>query len=548
MTTTTSGPSVPNTDAAPPVAKSSDTTDSAGTPVLTPTRIRLTLLGVMLGMLLAMLDNAIVGTALPTIVGDLGGLKHLSWVVTAYTLATAVSTPVWGKFGDLRGRKNVFLAAIVVFITGSILSGAAQTMIELIAFRALQGLGAGGLAVGAFAIIADLVSPRERGRYQGMTASVMAVGTIGGPLLGGVITTDLGWRWAFYINVPLGALAFIWCQVMLPRSTKRTAAQIDWLGTVLLGTAITALVLLTTWGGNQYAWTSVQVLGLGALTVAALGAFIVSQQHAAEPVLPLRIFTHRNLPLACTIALVVGVAMFGCVVYLPQFQQSVQGANATGSGLLLLPLVIPIVFVSQIVGRVMSATGKYKMFPILGSGFLIAGLALLATMTTTTSRTTTSIYMVLIGIGLGFAMQMTTTIAQNSVDMRDLGVASAAVTLFRTIGGSVGVALFGSLFTRALALGLPHGAFQPTAAQLPHLSAAARNAYLHAVATGTHNIFTTGAIVAVAALVAALLIKEVPLRGKAAPAMESTALSEPTTQAATQPALQATTAGAATNH
>ena len=510
--TTTSSATPTTTPTTTATAAAADTSNDS--PALTPKRIRLTLLGVMLGMLLAMLDNAIVGTALPTIVGDLGGLKHLSWVVTAYTLATAVSTPVWGKFGDLRGRKNVFLAAIVVFVTGSILSGAAQSMIELIAFRTLQGLGAGGLAVGAFAIIADLVSPRERGRYQGMTASVMAVGTIGGPLLGGVITTDLGWRWAFYINVPLGALAFIWSQVMLPRSTKRIA-HIDWLGTVLLGTAITALVLLTTWGGNQYSWTSIQVLGLGALTVAALGAFVVSQQRAAEPVLPLRIFTHRNLPLACTIALVVGVAMFGCVVYLPQFQQSVQGANATGSGLLLLPLVIPIVFVSQIVGRVMSKTGKYKIFPILGAGFLVAGMALLATMTTATSRTTTSVYMVLVGIGLGFAMQMTTTIAQNSVDMRDLGVASAAVTLFRTIGGSVGVALFGSLFTRALATGLPSGTPQPTAAQLARMSTAARDAYLHSVAHGTHNIFTTGAIVAVTALIAAFLIKEVPLRGKA---------------------------------
>ena len=515
------------TSTPPPAAKITSTTTAVpstpageSTPALSPKRIRLTLLGVMLGMLLAMLDNAIVGTALPTIVGDLGGLKHLSWVVTAYTLATAVSTPVWGKFGDLRGRKNVFLTAIVVFVAGSILSGAAQSMIELIAFRTLQGLGAGGLAVSAFAIIADLVSPRERGRYQGMTASVMAVGTIGGPLLGGVITTDLGWRWAFYINVPLGAVAFIWSQVMLPRSTKRTA-RIDWLGTVLLGTAITAMVLLTTWGGNQYAWISVQVLGLGVLTVAALGAFIASQQRAAEPVLPLRIFTNRNLPLACTIALVVGVAMFGCVVYLPQFQQSVQGANATGSGLLLLPLVIPIVFVSQIVGRVMSKTGKYKMFFVLGAGFLIAGMALLATMTTATSRATTSVYMVLIGIGLGFAMQMTTTVAQNSVAMGDLGVASAAVTLFRTIGGSVGVALFGSLFTRALAAGLPSGTPQPTAAQLARMSTAARYTYLQSVAHGTHNIFITGAIVGVTALIAALFIKEVPLRGKgpmAAPA------------------------------
>ena len=277
------------------------------------------LLGVMLAMLLAMLDNAIVGTASPTIVGDLGGLDQLAWVVTAYTLATAISTPVWAKVGDLRGRKKVFLTAIAVFVGGSILSGAAQNMMELIGFRALQGLGAGGLAVGAFALIADLVPPRERGRYQGMTASVMAVGTIGGPLLGGFVTSAFGWRWAFYINVPLGAIAFVWCLVMLRLPAKRTSARIDWLGTVLLGITITGLVLVTTWGGNQYGWLSVQILGLEAITIASLVGFIYWQRRAPEPVLPLRIFAKRNLTLSSVIALVVGVTMFGCVVYLPQF-------------------------------------------------------------------------------------------------------------------------------------------------------------------------------------------------------------------------------------
>ena len=510
---------------------------------MTPTRIRVTLVGVMLAMLLAMLDNAIVGTALPTIVGDLGGLSRLAWVVTAYTLATAVSTPVWGKVGDLRGRKKVFLSAIVVFVTGSVLSGAAQSMTQLIAFRALQGLGAGGLAVGAFALIGDMVAPRERGRYQGMTASITALGTIGGPLLGGVVTTHLGWRWAFYINVPLGVLAFGWCQIMLQLPAKRTPARLDWLGTGLLAVAITGLVLVTTWGGNTYAWTSVQVLGLGALACAALVAFVVSQQHVAEPVLPLRIFANRNLPLASVIAGVVGMTMFGCVVYLPQFQQSVQGADATGSGLLLLPLVLPIVLLSQVAGKVMSKTGKYKIFPVLGAACLIAGMGLLSTMTVHTSRTTTSLFMVLVGVGLGCTMQMTTLIAQNSVAMTDLGVASAAVTLFRTVGGSVGVALFGSLFTRALATGLPGGATtQPTAAQLTHLPAAAHDAYLHAVATGTDHIFTTGAIIAVAALAAACLIHEVPLRSKPAATTANTAGG---TQPSTDPAPQFTATPAA---
>lgn len=506
----------PAASAAPPPAAAPSGGSVMDTPVNTPARIRMILIGVMLAMLLAMLDNTIVGTALPTIVGDLGGLAHLAWVVTAYTLATAISTPVWGKVGDLYGRKKVFLTAIVVFVAGSVLSGAAQSMIELIAFRAVQGLGAGGLAVGAFALIGDLVPARERGRYQGMTASITAIGTIGGPLLGGVVTTNLGWRWAFYINVPLGIVAFVWCKIMLRLPAKHTSARIDWLGTVLLGVALTGLVLVTTWGGNQYPWISVQVLGLGVVAVAALIGFVISQQQVAEPVLPLRIFANRNLPLASVIALVVGVAMFGCVVYLPQFLQTVQHANATSSGLLLLPLVLPIVLVSQIAGKVMSKTGRYKIFPMLGAAFLVAGMTLLATMTTDTGRVTTSIYMVLIGIGLGFTMQLATIIAQNSVQMSDLGVASAAVTLFRTVGGSVGVALFGSLFTLALAHDLPRGTSQPTAAQLAEMSSAARSAYEHAVTTGMQHIFTAGAIIAVAALIAAVLIQEVPLRSKAA--------------------------------
>ncbi|MDQ2738889.1 MAG: MFS transporter [Actinomycetota bacterium] len=523
MTKASAPPAPSAAGSASPPATAPPGVSAIGSPVNSPARIRMILIGVMLAMLLAMLDNTIVGTALPTIVGDLGGLAHLAWVVTAYTLATAISTPVWGKVGDLYGRKSVFLTAIVVFVAGSILSGAAQSMIELIAFRAVQGLGAGGLAVGAFALIGDLVPARERGRYQGMTASITAIGTIGGPLLGGVVTTNLGWRWAFYINVPLGIVAFVWCKIMLRLPAKHTSARIDWLGTVLLGVALTGLVLVTTWGGNQYPWISVQVLGLGAVAVAALIGFVISQQQVAEPVLPLRIFANRNLPLASVIALVVGVAMFGCVVYLPQFLQTVQHANATSSGLLLLPLVLPIVLVSQIAGKVMSKTGRYKIFPVLGAAFLVAGMALLATMTTTTGRTTTSIYMVLIGIGLGCTMQLATIIAQNSVQMTDLGVASAAVTLFRTVGGSVGVALFGSLFTLALAHDLPGGNTAPTSSQLANMSSAARSAYEHAVTSGMQHIFTAGAIIAIAALVAAVLIEEVPLRGKpAAPVQPST--------------------------
>ncbi|MGH4035538.1 MDR family MFS transporter [Actinomycetota bacterium Odt1-20B] len=464
-----------------------------------PKNIRLTLLGVMLAMLLAMLDNAIVGTSMPTIVGDLGGLAHISWVVTAYTLATAASTPVWGKFGDLFGRKRVFLASVVVFLLGSVLSGAAQSMGQLIGFRAVQGLGAGGIAALAFALIGSLVSPRERGRYQGMTATVMAVGTVGGPLVGGLVADHLGWRWAFYVNIPLGLLALVWCAALLklPGQSTRGRARVDWPGIALMTLTISSVVLAATWAGTRYAWGSWQILGLAATAAAGLALFLASQRRAPEPVLPLRVFADRNFRLACVMVFGAGAVMFGATLYLPLFQQSVQGASATNSGLLLLPLMLPIAVVSNIAGKVMSKTGKYKIFPVLGGAFLTVGCALLATMDTGTSRAVSGVYMALVGIGLGFLMQMTTTIAQNSVEMRDMGVASAGVTLFRTIGGSLGVAVFGSLFNHATEAA-PEGG----------------HGHLSAIATGTHQIFLVAAGLCALAFVAALFIKEVPLRGK----------------------------------
>jgi EmrB/QacA subfamily drug resistance transporter len=509
---------------APPASPTRD-------PAAAPLNVRWALLGVMLAMLLSMLDNMVVGTAMPTIVGDLGGLEHISWVVTAYTLATAASTPAWGKFGDLYGRKHMYLASVAVFVLGSALSGAAQSMTQLIVFRAVQGLGAGGIGAGAFALIATLVPPRERGRYQGMTASVMAIGTVGGPLLGGFITGHIGWRWAFYVNLPLGLIALVWCQLMLRLPARRTKARIDWLGITLMTATICAFVLAATWAGTTYAWSSWQINGLFVLAVVGVAAFIASQKRAAEPVLPLRVFTgHRNFPLANALIAAAGVVMFGCALYLPLYQQTVQGASATSSGLLLLPMMIPVVLVSQIGGKVMSATGKYKIFPVLGAACMAIGLFLLSTMDTTTSRTATGCYMVLVGIGLGCQMQMVTTIAQNSVEMGDMGAASASVNLFRTIGGSLGIAVFGSLFTRAVrhhtpATGAAAEGAQPDAVSLAHLPKAAKDTYLHAVTNGTHHIFLTAAIVCAAAFVAALCVKEVPLRGKhgAAPTTHNTA-------------------------
>lgn len=505
----------------PPSGATADQEQSTP-PENTPGRVRWTLLGVMLAMLLAMLDNMVVGTAMPTIVGELGGLQHLSWVVTAYTLATAASTPVWGKLGDLYGRKGTFLTAIVIFLVGSGFSGAAQTMNELIGFRALQGLGAGGLAVGAFALIGELVPPRERGRYQGMSATVMALGTVGGPLLGGFLTGHLGWRWSFYINLPIGLVVLLWLQAVLHLPRRRSTARIDYLGAALLTVTISALVLVTTWGGNEYAWGSAQVIGLSALGLLGLAAFLWSQSRAAEPVLPLGIFRSGNLALASVMAFVVGTAMFGAVSFLPMFQQTVQGASASNSGLLLLPMVLPIVLVSQIVGRVTSRTGRYKIFPILGTAGITLGFFLLSTMDTSTGRPAACLYMAVLGTGLGFVAQMPMTIAQNSVGMKDMGVASASSNLFRTVGGSFSVALFGSLFARQIQHGMQAvHADTPSAdrvrldpSALAHLPAGLKDAYLHSVASGTHVLFLWGALISLVGLAAAWFIKEVPLRGK----------------------------------
>lgn len=482
--------------------------------------------GLMIGMLLAMLDNMIVGTALPTIVGDLGGLSHLSWVVTAYALATAVSTPVWAKLGDLFGRKGMFMAAIVLFLIGSALSGQAQSMGELIGFRAFQGLGAGGLMVGAMATIADLVPPRERGRYQGMMAAIMPLAFIGGPLLGGFLTDTLSWRWAFYVNIPIGLLALVVVGVTMHLPRIRTGPiSIDWCGAGLLAVAISALTLLASFGGTQYPWLSWQIVGLGVLTVAATAAFVIVERRVGEPILSLKLFVDRNFSAAIAVTFLVGVAMFGAVTFLPQFQQNVQGASATNSGLLLLPLMGGMLLTSLAGGQIVTRTGRYKALLVVGSVVMAIGLFLLSTMGVSTGQPTTSTYMVVLGVGMGMLMQTSMLVVQNSVAQRDVGAASGASTLFRTIGGSLGVSLMGTLFATHLqsALGAA-GTTTPTSggalspAALQQLPAALRDAYQAAIAGGVHDVFLGAAAIAVLAIVAACLVREVPLRGAAAPA------------------------------
>ncbi|MEV7438233.1 MDR family MFS transporter [Streptomyces griseoviridis] len=489
-----------------------------------PRSVRVVLLALMITMMLAMLDNMIVGTAMPTIVGELGGLEHLAWVVTAYTLATAASTPVWGKLGDMYGRKATFMTSIVIFLIGSALSGMAQNMGELIGFRAVQGLGAGGLMVGVMAIIGDLIPPRERGKYQGMMAGVMAIAMIGGPLVGGTITDNWGWRWAFYINLPLGVVALGLISAVLHLPKKRSKAGIDYLGVVLLTVGITSTVLVTTWGGSEYAWGSARIMELIGIGVATLVGFVFWQTKAAEPVLPLHIFRSRNFTLMSLIGFITGFVMFGATLFLPLYQQAVQGASATNSGLLLLPMLGAMLVTSMVAGRVTTNTGKYKVFPIAGSVLMIVGLYLLSTMDTGTSRFTSGVFMAVVGLGMGCLMQITMLVAQNSVDMKDMGVASSSTTLFRTLGSSFGVAVMGALFNnrvqdvmseRAGALGskITEKSAQLDAPSLAKLPAAVREAYQDAVSSGTHSAFLLGSVVAVLALVAAVFVKEVALRG-----------------------------------
>jgi EmrB/QacA subfamily drug resistance transporter len=442
---------------------------------MSPGRLRAAFAVLLLGMLLAMLDTTVVGTAMPTIVGQLGGFDQLAWVVTAYTLTTAASTPIWGKLGDLYGRKGVHLSAIALFTVASVACGFAQDMTQLIAFRAVQGLGGGGLAVGALSLIGVLVPPRERGRYQGLTASVMAAGQIGGPLFGGLVTSFLGWRWNFYLNLPLGLVVFAATAiVLLVPPTPRRRVHLDVAGALLLTTAVTGLLLLTTGTGP--------LVVLLPITVAAFGAFVAVERRSRQPVLPLTLFAQHNIRLTTVVIFVVGVVSFGTITFVPLFQQTVQGASASSSGTLLLPMTLAVVVASQVAGRVSSRTGRYRIFPIVGTAAMAAGCAVLATGHAGTPVWLTSGALVLIGAGLGLSTQLMTLIAQNTVPADEIGVATANTTMFRTIGGAVGTSAFGAL----LATG--------------------------PLATGMPRIFTVAALAAALAAVAAWRIREVPLR------------------------------------
>ncbi len=493
-------------------------------PQLSQGRIWLILSGLLLGMLISSLDQTIVATALPTIAGELHGLSHLSWVVTAYLLASTASTPLWGKLGDLYGRKRFFQAAIVIFLIGSVLCGIAGSRGGLIIFRAVQGIGGGGLIVGSQSIIADVVSPRERGQYQGIFGAVFGVTSVIGPLLGGFFVDNLTWRWVFYINLPIGVVALIVTGVVLPKSTNTVQHVIDYLGAALLAAAATCLILLTSLGGTTFAWASAPIYGLGVGGVVLIIAFLLVERRAAEPVLPLHLFTNRVFAASSAIGFVIGFAMFGAITYLPQYLQVVQGVGPTASGLKLLPMMAGVLLTSIGSGQLISRTGRYKIFPIFGTAITAVGLFLLSRLNVDTPAWESSIGMFVLGVGIGSVMQVLVIAVQNAVDYSDLGVATSGATFFRSIGGSFGTAIFGAIFANTLTgnvahylagVPLPPG-FSPEAgadpAVLAKLPPAVHTGFIEAYAASIRTVFLVAVPFAVVAFGITWLLKEVPLR------------------------------------
>jgi EmrB/QacA subfamily drug resistance transporter len=455
--------------------------------------------GLLLVMLLAALDSTIVATALPTIVKELGGLDHISWVVTAYLLAQTIVTPIYGKLGDLYGRKRVLQFAIVIFLIGSALCGLSQTMTHLILFRAIQGFGGGGLMVTTQAVVGDIIPPRDRGRYQGIFGAAFGVASIAGPLLGGYFTTNLTWRWIFYINLPLGILALVVLAATLPAQSSYLSHAVDYVGAALLAAALAAVVLVTDLGGTEYPFSSPFMIGLIVIAVMALVAFLFVERRAEEPILPLHLFRIRDVWVTSVVGLIIGFALLGSVTYLPLFLQIVKGLSPTASGLRMVPLMGGTLVTSILAGQIVSRTGRYKIFPIIGTTMVTLSLFLISRMTMETSIFTASLYMLLLGLGLGFVMQVLIIAVQNVVDYHDLGVATSNAILFRFIGGSLGTSLLGAVLATQLN----------------------KNITPESVASSLHTVFLVAAAVASLGLLLSLLLPERPLRQTIAAATEA---------------------------
>ncbi|MGQ4400261.1 MDR family MFS transporter [Streptomyces hayashii] len=495
----------------------------------------------LLGMLLAALDQTIVSTALPTIVSDLGGMEHLSWVVTAYMLASTAATPLWGKLGDQYGRKRLFQIAIVIFLIGSALCGMAQNMPQLIAFRAVQGLGGGGLMVLSMAIVGDIVPPRDRGRYQGLFGAVFGATSVLGPLLGGLFTEHLSWRWVFYVNLPVGVVALVVIAAVLHIPRRSTRHVIDYLGTLLIASVATCLVLVASLGGTTWDWSSPQIVGLAVLGVLLAVAFVAVERRAAEPVLPLKLFGIRTFTLSAVISFIVGFAMFGAMTYLPTFLQVVQGVSPTMSGVHMLPMVAGMLLSSTASGQIVSRTGRWKVFPITGTAVTTVGLLLLHRLDEHSSTASMSLCFFVFGLGLGLVMQVLVLIVQNAVAYEDLGVATSGATFFRSIGASFGVAIFGTVFASRLGdkltdafrgvrlpPGVSAGSLESDPRGIAALPSDLRPRVLHAYASSITDVFLYAAPVALLGFVLAWFLREDPLRGSVtAPDVTETLASNP---------------------
>ncbi|MBM7442558.1 MDR family MFS transporter [Streptomyces sp. HB132] len=503
---------------------------AAAPPVLDPRRRNIVFATIVLGILLAALDQTIVGTALPTIVSELGGAEHMSWVVTAYLLAETVATVLVGKFGDLFGRKLIFQISAVTFITGSFLCGLASNMLLLIIWRGLQGIGAGGLMVTSMALIADVIPLRDRGKYQGAIGAVFGVATVVGPLLGGLFTDHLTWRWAFYVNVPIAIVVVIAAARNIPSVRAAGRPVIDYLGIGLVAVGASALILGTSWGGNEYAWGSPVIIALFAGGLVALALFCLVETRAKEPMLPMRLFGNPVFAVCSILSFIVGFAMLGAMIYLPTYLQYVDGDSATLSGVRTLPLVIGLLAASIFSGNVVSKTGHYRFFPVVGSLVMAAGLYLLSRMGPGTGVWLESLYMLVLGIGIGLSMQVLTIAVQNTVDYSDLGTATSGVTFFRTLGSSFGTAVFGTIYANALRPNLTQGVEQATRAggdpaslagaaespQAVHALPAGQTAPLaQAYADTLHTVFLWTVPVALLGFVVSLFLKQVKLRDSA---------------------------------
>jgi len=499
---------------------------SASVPVARP-RVGVIFAGLMLVVLLAALDQTIVATALPTIVGDLGGLDRLSWVTSAFLLAQTAVIPLYGKLGDLYGRKRILQSAVLLFLAGSALCGQAGSMTELIAFRAVQGLGAGGLIVLTQAVIGDIVPPRERGRYQGLFGAIFGVASVGGPLLGGVIVQAVSWHWIFYVNLPIGLVALAVVSSTLPATAVRGRPSIDFVGAGLLAAGVSAIVLVTSLGGSTWAWASPQVVAVGVLGIALIAAFLVAERRAREPVLPLSLLRDRVFAVAGGLSLIVGFALFGAVTFLPLYFQTVDAASPTSAGLRLVPMMGGLLVTSILSGQLISRLGRYKVFPIVGTLLMSIGLALLSRLDVGTSSTTAALYLLVLGLGLGAVMQVLVLAVQNAVDYSLLGTATSGVTLLRGIGGSLGTAVFGTIFTTQLSSqlrGALHGTLgaevsrgaRLTGAQVASLPAGERSVYQHAYVHSLSPVFAMAAGVAALGFALSWLLQERTLRGAAA--------------------------------